>query len=389
MASGGGGQSTNTVQNTNAYIPPWLEAATQQAVSRAQGLSEQAYDPYTGQTVAGLDPAQQQAYNQVQNMQGFGYAPAATGVNAQANMAGQTTPLSAQGINANTNALNQNFMNQVYGPSQGLLGNYSSLGPATAQGVAQGAQQLMSPYTQSVVDPANQLMQQQLASNLQNIGLGASQAGAFGGSRQGVQEGIAQSQAALGSQKYLGDLLNNQWNNALTASGQIANQNAAQGLTANTALANLMQGGYDASSKQGYDIMNQNMQAGLGAAQNLPQSLTSLQNMMLGQTNALNQAGTLQQQYQQQILNSQQAAYAAQQAFPYQQLQTLLSAVSGIPYSTSNQGYSMDYSPMYSNPWGQAIGGAAALGGLAGGVGSIMNTPTAAERAGVVPSAYT
>ena len=30
MASGGGGQSTNTVQNTNAYIPPWLE----QLVSR-------------------------------------------------------------------------------------------------------------------------------------------------------------------------------------------------------------------------------------------------------------------------------------------------------------------------------------------------------------------
>lgn len=374
MSSGGGGQSTNTVSNTNAYIPPWLEGYTQQAVQRASDLSQQPYTPYTGQTVAGLDPAQQQAYNQVANMQGFGYGPAATGINAQANLAGQTTPITAAGINANTDALQQGFVNQVYGPSQGLLGNYSNLGPATAQGVGAGAQQLMSPYTQSVIDPANQLMQQQLAQNLQQIGAGANQAGAFGGSRQGVQEGVAQSQAALGSEKYLGELLNNQWNNALTQSGQIAAQNASQGLTANTALANLLQGGYAGSQQLGANIMNNNLTAGLQAAQQLPQGLTSLQNMMLGQSNALNAAGQLQQQQQQQILNAQQAAFAQAQAFPYQQIQTLLGAVSGIPYSTSNTGFSNEFSPYYSNPYGQAIGGVAALGGLAGGVGSLLNS---------------
>ena len=118
--------------------------------------------------------------------------------------------------------------------------------------------------------------------------------------------------------------------------------------------------------------MQQNLNQGLGAAQNLPQSLTSLQNMMLGQSGALNQAGAQMQGYQQNILNAQQAAFAQQQAFPYQQLQTLLGAVSGIPYSTSNTGFQQDYSPYYANPWGQAIGGTAALGGLAGGVGSIL-----------------
>lgn len=372
-SGGGGGQNTSTVQNSNAFIPPWLESYSQQAVGRANELSNQPYNPYTGQTVAGLDPYQQQAYDQVGMMQGMGWPGYNTAIGAQQQMAGQVAPLTAGGINANANQLQGNFQQQVYGPSQGLLGNYASQGPATAQGVAAGAQQLMSPYTQSVIDPANQLMQQQLAQNLHSIGAGANQAGAFGGSRQGVQEGIAQSQAALGSEKYLGDLLNNQWGQALTASGNIANQNAAQGLSANTALANLLQGGYGASQKLGADIMSSNLSQGLGAAQSLPQSLTSLQNMMLGQSNALNQAGTMQQQYQQQLLNAAQGAFAQQQAFPYQQLQTLLGAVSGIPYSTSNTGFAQEMNPYYSNPWGQGIGGVAALGGLAGGVGSILN----------------
>jgi hypothetical protein len=378
MSGGGGsGASTNTVQQSSAYIPPWLESYGQQAVQRADALSQQAYNPYTGQTVAGIDPAQQQAYNQVAAMQGLGTGAASTGINAQAGMAGQVAPLTAGGINANANQLQQGFNQQVYGPSQGLLGNYTSQGPATAQGVAAGAQQLMSPYTNAVIDPANQLMQQQLRSNLNTIGAGANQAGAFGGSRQGVQEGIAQSQAALGSEKYLGDLLNNQWNQATGISRDVALQAGQQGLASNTALANLLQGGYGQNQKMGADIMSSNLSQGLGAAQNLPQSLTSLQNMMLGQSNALNQAGTLQQQYQQQLLNAAQGAFAQQQAFPYQQLQTLLGAVSGIPYSTSNTGFAQEMNPYYSNPWGQAIGGTAALGGLAGGVGSLFDNTNA------------
>src|SRR5678816_3458768 len=375
MSGGGGGgqNTTSTVQNSAAYIPPWLEGYTQQAVGRANDLSNQGYVPYSGQTVAGIDPAQQQAYNQIAAMQGLGTGAAATGINAQAGMAGQVAPLTAAGIQGNTNALQQGFMGQVYGPSQGLLGNYTSQGPATAQGVAAGAQQLMSPYTSAVIDPANQLMQQQLAQNLHTIGAGANQAGAFGGSRQGVQEGIAQSQAALGSEKYLGDLLNNQWNQATGISRDVALQAGQQGLASNTALANLLQGGYGANQKLGADIMNSNLSQGLGAAQNLPQSLTSLQNMMLGQSNALNQAGTLQQQYQQQLLNAQQGAFAQQQAFPYQQLQTLLGAVSGIPYSTSNSGYSQEMNPYYSNPIGQGIGAGATVLGLGGGVGDLLN----------------
>jgi hypothetical protein len=374
MSSGGGGTSTNTVQNTNAYIPQWLQDYTGTAIGRADVLSNQPYTPYTGQTVAGLDPAQQQAYSQVGAMQGMGMDAFNSGINADQAMASQVTPLSAGGIQANTNALQQGFMGQVYNPAEGLLGSYAAQGPTTAQGVGQNAQALMSPYTQNVIDPTIAAGQQQLALAKQGIAQQANNVGAFGGSRMGVQEGVADAQTALGTQQQIGNMLNAGWGQSLTAGQNIGLQAGKQGYDTNALLANLLQGGYNANQTAGANIMTGNLNAGLGAAAQLPTSLAGQQAQYLGQTNALNQAGTLQQQYQQNILNSQQAAFAQQQAFPYQQLQTLLSAISGVPYSTSNFSNTTSNTPYYSNPIGQGIGGVAALGGLAGGVGSVLNS---------------
>jgi len=376
---GGDGQSTNTVQNSNSYIPDWLSNYGQTAVQRADALSNQPYTPYGGQTVAGQDPAQQQAYQQIAAMQGMGSGAFQSGINADQALANQVTPLSAGGIQANTDALQQGFNSNVYNPAQGLLGNFASQGPATAQGVGANAQALMSPYTQNVIDPAIAAGQQQLALAKQGIAGQANNVGAFGGSRMGVQEGVADAQAALGTQQQVGNMLNQGWGQALTSGTNTALQAGQQGLTSNTGLANLLSGGYGANQTAGANIMQQNLGQGLAAAAQLPTSLAGQQSQLFGQTNALNQAGTLQQQYQQNILNSQQAAFAQQQAFPYQQLQTLLGAVSGIPYSTSNTGSSSEFSPYYANPYGQAIGGAAALGGLAGGVGSAFNTTKVAS----------
>jgi hypothetical protein len=382
MGGGGGGQNTNTVQNSSAFIPGWLENYTQQAVGRASDLSNQAYNPYTGQTIASLDPAQQQAYNQVGALQGLGAGGYQSAINAGQTMADQVTPLSASGIQGNTNQLMQGFQNQVYNPATGLLGDFAAQGPATAQGVGQNAAALMSPYTQQVIDPMLQAGQQQLALAKQGIAQQANNVGAFGGSRMGVQEGVADAQTAMQTQQQIGNMLNQGWGQALGAGQAIGLQGAQQGMNANSLLAQMLQGGYNTSQQQGANIMQQNLGQGLQAASQLPQTLAGQQAAYLGQTNALNQAGSLQQQYQQNILNSQQAAFAQQQAFPYQQLQTLLGAVSGIPYSTSSTGSSSDYTPYYSNPYGQAIGGAAALGGLAGGVGSLLDSGNRSTKTG-------
>jgi hypothetical protein len=422
MGGGGSGASTNTVQNTNAFIPQWLEDYTQQAVGRAGALSNQPYTPYTGQTVADVNQAQRQAYDQTGAMQGMGTGGWNAAINANWGLAGQASPVTAGGVNNGTNALFGNFQQSVYDPtsanlgnaysqnqnvfgnaydqSQGLLGGYAGQGPATAQGIGQNAQQLMSPYTQQVIDPALRAGQQQLALAKQGIADKAIQVGAFGGSRQGVEEGVADAQNALGTQQFIGNMLNQGWGNALQSGTNIGLQAGQQGLAASSGLAQQGYGSANALAQQGYgsatalnnalgqgygasqtgarDMANINLQAGLTAAQQLPGALSGQQAASLGQINALNQAGTLQQQYQQNILNSQQAAFAQQQAFPYQQIQTLLGAVSGIPYSTSNTGsFSQD---MASDPFGQVIGGVATTGGLLGNTGSLIDSLTGTNK---------
>lgn len=365
MAGGGsGGGSTNTVQNTNAYIPQWLSDYGQAAVQSAAQLSSQPYAPYTGQTVAGFDPYQTQAYNQIGQMQGLGSGAYGQDVSTYQNMLGQAQPLTAGGVLNQSQPLYGNYLGQVYNQQANLLGNY--MGSGGAQQIGMNAQALMSPYINSVIGPSMQLGQQALTQNLQQVGANANQAGAFGGSRQGVMEGVAQSQAALGESNLMGQMLNQGWNSALypamTAEGQ--------GYSAANTLANSLQSGYGGAATQGYNMGALNQSAGLTAAQNLPGALTSYQQQALGQANALNAAGQQQQQYQQNLLNAGYGQYMQQQAWPYQQLQTFLGAIGGIPYSVSNT--SDTSTAMPSNLLGQAIGGVSALGGLAGGVGSIL-----------------
>ena len=104
-----------------------------------------------------------------------------------------------------------------------LLGPWASQGQVSPQQVAQNAQAMMSPYANAVINPTMQLGQQALTQNLQQIGASANQAGAFGGSRQGVQEGVAQAQTSLGESAQIGNLLNTGYNTALTTAGQLGN----------------------------------------------------------------------------------------------------------------------------------------------------------------------
>ena len=374
------GQSTNTVSNTNAYIPDWLEGYTKNAVSRADDLSNQAYTPYSGESVAGQDPAQQQAYNTISAMQGMGANGWESAVGVDANLAGQASPVTAGGIQAGTNTLQQGFNSQVYNPAQGLLGAYASQGPATAAGVGANASQLMSPYTQNVIDPMLQAGEQQRLLARQQIAGQANNVGAFGGSRQGVAEGASDAAIQLGTQQQIGNMLNQGWGNALQSGTNIGLQAGAQGLTANTGLANLLSGGYGANQAASQNMANTNLSAGLTASQQLTGALTGQQNASLGQANALNQAGALQQQQRQNVDNANMAGFAQQQAFPYQQIQALLGAVSGVPYSTSNTGTFNQNTPYYSDPYGQIVGGVATTGGLLGNVGNLINSTNTTKQ---------
>ena len=165
-------------------------------------------------------------------------------------------------------------------PAAGLLSGYlGSASPATAQQVGSNAQQLMSTYAASVIAPALQAGQQQLALANQGIAGQANNVGAFGGTRQGVQEGVAEAQTALGTQQNIASMLNTGWNSALTPATSLATNASAQGYNAATGLAGMLGTGYQNAQAAGQGLANQNLASGLTAAAQLPTQATNQANL--------------------------------------------------------------------------------------------------------------
>jgi len=372
------GGTSDTSGTSTTQLPPWLTGAAQQAVGTAQTLSQDPhlFDPYPGQQVADLSPGQQQGFSygisndptaMASQMGGAtnsiyqalaGYLPQSQQYIQQGQQGAQGaigTGLS-QGQNAIYTGLAnaQQAMQGGLGNAQGLLGGWAGLGPTSALSVAQDARSMMSPYTQAVIDPTMALGKQALQQNLQQVGANANQAGAFGGSRQGVQEGVAQSQAALGESNILGQLLNTGYGQALGIAGQLGNTRQQLGESAANALASMYgnagsqmaglqaKGGTDFASllgsgantlaqgniAAGGQMAGYNQQDAANALQygaGLPQQY--LQNL-LG-------IGGLQQSQQQAGINAQMGNYYGTQQQPIQNLDVLLSTLSGVPYGTT------------------------------------------------------
>ncbi|HEY2417533.1 MAG TPA: hypothetical protein VGH84_06410 [Steroidobacteraceae bacterium] len=376
--TGGGGKSSSSSYSTgttSTNIPDWLTSASQGAVQNAQAIAATPYSPYTGQIVADTPADTQAAYQAVRNMQGQ-YDPSYTAAqNAWGGVLGNLQSQTPDQQNAMTNALYGNYGQNVFNPAAGLLGQYMQQGPATAQQVGQNAMTLMSPYEAAVINPSLKLAQQSLAQNLGTIGSAANQAGAFGGARQGVMEGTAQSQAALGEGQMVGNLLNQGWQTAMTPATQVALQGGQQGYNAATGLAGMLGTGYQNAQQQAANMMNVNTGLGTTAAQQLPQIATAQQAADQKNASLLQSIGAAQQNQQQTELNAQIGQYWQQQEYPYQQESELLSALSSVPYSTSGTytSYGTDTGSSSKNTAAGVMGGAAtgaSIGAAFGGVGA-------------------
>ena len=305
--------TTNTTGTSLTSLPPWLDTAAQQAVGTAQGLSSNpnTFAPYQGQQVADVSPGTQQAWNY-----GTGMDPTQT-----AGQIGGAANSIYGAIAGMAQPQQQQYLQQGLQQAGGLLQPWSSIGPVSGASVASDAQAMMSPYTQAVIDPTMALGRQALTQNLQQVGAQANQAGAFGGSRQGVQEGVAQSQAALGESAQLGNLLNTGYNTALNQAGTLANTRQQLGENAANAMATMYGNAGSAMAGYGQTDMNNALAAGQGLPQQYLSNLSTI--------------GQQQQAQQQAGLNAQMGNYYGQQQAPIQNLDLLLSAVSGVPYGTS------------------------------------------------------
>jgi hypothetical protein len=333
---GGGGaptQTTSTAYQTSIpeYAQPYVETmlgATQKQLFNMDDSGNitgfQPYKPYSTNPqdyVAGFSPMQQQAQRGISNLTLPGTYGAGADISGAAAMQGMG--LAGQQANAG-NRLEAQSTNPY------AVGAY------------------MNPYIQNALNPALQLSNQQYGIQGANMAGQATQAGAFGGSRNALQQSLNQQNQMLANNQLIGNAYNQAYGQAL---GQM-NQVAQTGLAGQSAA---QQGLGQAASSAGQmaSIGGQGLQA--------QQGIYGLQQ----------QAGAQQQAQQQQMINQAISDYANAQQYPLMQLGVMSNMLRGLPMqaATTNQYVAAP------NPVTQGIG-------LAGAGASIYNALGGGKPAG-------
>ena len=344
----------SSTKTQESKLPQWQEDfIREQILPRGIDIAETEYTPYTGETIAGMTPLQEQA------MSGFG----------NLNMGGQTYD-QAIGVQQRLTGFDPRDMSAAQLAEAERMQGVGAVRGARAPGQI-GVDTLaetsfdpyLSPYTQNVIELGQQDIerQRQMASN--TLGAQAEAAGAFGGSRQAVQEGVLAGEAlrqagalsaqqrqqaftqALQSGQF--DIGNVQQARALQSGQQMTaetlGQQAREAAAArdqaaragNMAAANQfaqqqaqLQQAANAANYQG-----QFQAAGIqGQAANAMGALAGqrLQSEIAG-LGAQMSAGEQQRALEQAQLQSDYAMFQEQQAYPLTQLNALLAAGSGVP----------------------------------------------------------
>lgn len=404
--SGGGGggsqptQSTSYNTNVPEYARPYVEnmlQSTQAQIYNDDMTSFRPYTPYSNDPskyFAEFTPMQQYAQSETANMQTPGQYGAASLMAGQAGMG-------ALGANENagmlgTEALGYGQAGSMYGgmgaqqamntarQTGAQAGMYGGMGSMYGQQAADMAQQgygagaqyaqqatdpnavkaYMSPYMQNVVDYQKSQAIRDYGIGQQGLKAQASRAGAFGGSRQAIQE--AEAQRSLGSQLQGIEATGAQqaFNNAQqqqqfganlglqglqagyqgTGMGIQGAQTGLQGVNAQQAAGQLglagtaqgMQGaGYGLQGVQGATSAGQYGLQGLGQATQAASTLGSLGSQQqaadLARINAQNTMGAQQQAYKQNLINQDISNYATASQYPFMQLGIMNSMLRGLP----------------------------------------------------------
>ena len=309
-----GGSTTTTQQGSSEStneIPQWVQNAGQQNYGLAQQVASQPLQQYQGQMVADTGPQMQQAWNLAGNSGGVGQ-------DAQ-------------------NASQAGYLNTM-GQTPGQVN--------PAQLSSTNLQPYMNPYTQSVINSTLPIMQQQNALNQNQIGNQANSANAFGGSRQGIQQGVAQAQGAQNIGQMAAQLNQANFGQAQQAAQyDVGQQNTAQA---------------------------QNQQAGLSqeqltnqAAAGLGQLGTQQMQNNIANYGMLTSAGGLEQNQSQNDINANMSKFNQAFQYPQQQLGMMESSLGMTPYDSATSGTSASsQTQTQSNPMTAALGGLQTLGGL-------------------------
>ena len=311
--SGGGGSPTQTGSQTqynaiSAFAAPYVN----QMLGQGQALTSQPYQPYPGAQNADFTNLQNQSFAGAGNL----------GVS---NQTGQATNAANQATN--------NLLGTGYNGMQAQSQNFTDPGVASSY---------MNPYVQNALNPQIALLQQQQGLQGQQLQSQATQAGAFGGSRFGLQQGL-QNQA---NQLAQSNLVGNAYNQAYTGAQNQFNADQSRNMQA--------QGMNIGQQQFGANLGLNANQAALTGANTLGNLGQQQYNQQTGALNLQNAYGTQQQQNQQNAINTQIQNFNNAKNYPYQQLSFMQGLMSGLPLTSSTTN-------TYQSP-GNQVAQAAALG---------------------------
>ena len=292
-------ETTQTV-NQNS-IPAELMPYMMDVLNKGQGLTSQTYKPFSTNAqdyIAGFSPLQQQAQKGAANLKmpgQFGQASQLAGAAGMGSM-----------------MAGQNYANQATDPN--------------------AIKAYMNPYLKQSLDPQLQLLNQQFGIQGAQQQGAATQAGAFGGSREALSNAMVGQGQALAQQQMIGQGYNQAFNQAQQA------QQVGAGLE--------MQG-------YGQGIQAAGQLGGLGTAQLAAQT---------GILDTQGKYGAQQQAQQQQAIDQAIQNYQNAQNYPYMQLGFMSNLIRGTPTGNTTQTM-YQAQPSWMQQMGGALGTAGSLYG--------------------------
>lgn len=161
---------TPQVTQTNTAPPAWYQEGSQRALAQAEGIAGQPVNVFQGPRVAGFAPDQLAAMDRARGLQGVGAA--------------QIAP--ARDVFTGVSQFQPAQVNTRFAPQQVQAQNFLQ---ADLQGY-------LNPQTDNIERIAMDNIDRQRQVNLNAVQDAAIRAGAFGGSRLGVREGVADAEAA-------------------------------------------------------------------------------------------------------------------------------------------------------------------------------------------------
>ena len=172
--------------STSSSLSPWAGDYVTNYLGKGQALAEAPYQTYGGPLTAGASNLQQQAFAGAGALAQAGYTPKNFETQYSTPGVGTATQFTNQyqapaGLTGSpTQFTNQFQMPQAYNAAEFTTGNFGN----------QEAQQYMNPYLQSSLNPQLEAMRRE--ADIQRVARAGkmAQAGAFGGSRQAVEDAL-------------------------------------------------------------------------------------------------------------------------------------------------------------------------------------------------------